>query len=504
MNRDLSKKNTKTKSKNQLLIDQANARTANKRRNSRATNTKQIDVTKPNAPPTLISDQQNKLDNVSTKSAILNQKNPLQNQDATVQQKKKVDQKQSNTNPNTDVPLTIGTQAKDQTQIDRTNVQPQNRNQNVNLDQLGQQKAKDQEENNDQTANILQQNRNQNVNLYQLGQQKAMLLTDPSKVNQTAANLPQENKNVRVNVSSHSGQGTGGLLKDFSQGDYVVYYDDKNKKYLAKITAKTIGSSSNNPNYTVESFMIDKNDDIIDYAKETILPSSSQVFKANEFQKKVFDQNENPNFRKGDYVKFFIPIDDEDSYERVGIITDTTDDNSYKVKVGVMLPNGYIEDIKEVFIEKAAALVWNPTYAQKMNFILKTTGTAVSLTFIVLKIRYFFLRLAGLIYNCTSDTEFVLLRTQKLVPRVDDLQKFKGQLNGLKRVIQIRDKCPQYWKKIAWAFQNRNVVVTQNAMPLDVKGFYNLFFKIPRKTINRKSESSNYTYYIAICEPDEE
>ena len=217
-------------------------------------------------------------------------------------------------------------------------------------------------------------------------------------------------------------------------------------------------------------------------------------------------------FNRGDYVK----IKSGQGQHYVGYITDvnvpqntrSTNDITYTVKVGKMIKN-QISDINEYKVKGDLVERWKTTKTQKMMFHLKSTGTNIYSGIFLSKIAYFFFELAGLFYNFTLDTQFVLFRSQNLE------KEEKKELNTafsenenkekmqLKHVIQIRDNCPQYWKKIAYELSTAETpdMGYLKYKRLNIKGFDRVFFRPGiQKSEFDTIKSDNTQFYIAIYE----
>ena len=332
-------------------------------------------------------------------------------------------------------------------------------------------------------------------------------LVDYSKIPSSSEDRPTPGRNrsfFRIGTKSQKQKAVQN--HKYERGDFVVY-ENQGKKRLGLIEILSY-RVHDEPNYMVEYVDLDAKNNVIpetprsDYIHESQITSEAVLSQKNAFVN-VRTPLVKKELDKGDFVEFIMTRevgDIVDEYRCVGYITEITE-TTYKVNAGELV-GGKLQNIKEYEIEQKNVFEWKASQYEKNMFLLKSTATNVFNGITVIKIGYFFLRLAGLLYKFTSDTKFVLLRSSD----TDDKKEFIQALSNhphdgemqLKHVIQIRKVCPQYWKKIKREFGNSEETV--KAKYLDVKKFYDLFFNVRMKRADEEDEDDKFTYFIAICE----
>ena len=342
-------------------------------------------------------------------------------------------------------------------------------------------------------------------------------LVDYSKISSSSKDRPTPGRNrsfFRIGTKSQKQKAVQNYK--YERGDFVVYEDQGKKRLglienLSGIAHDVSGIVHDDPSYMVISVEIDDENNVIpnssrgDYIHESQITSEAVLSQKNAFVNVINVRTPlvKKELDKGDFVEFIMTRevgDIVDEYRCVGYITEITE-TTYKVNAGELV-GGKLQNIKEYEIEQKNVFEWKASQYEKNMFLLKSTATNVFNGITVIKIGYFFLRLAGLLYKFTSDTKFVLLRSSD----TDDKKEFIQALSNhphdgemqLKHVIQIRKVCPQYWKKIKREFGNSEETV--KAKYLDVKKFYDLFFNVRMKRADEEDEDDKFTYFIAICE----
>ena len=533
----------KTSNLTNALIDQENANTARKRRNSRTTK----------------ADQQNKLGTVSMKSAILNQKNALQIQDASTKQKGLADQqnqqnKQDKVSTNdailnqkkplqnqdaTVLPQDVN-QRKQQIDLSKKNAQPTSISQTQsNTDKADQNrkastKQKRLPDKQKRSANEMQ--------MYPPDTHMHDSLFDVSSVNPTYGrrndsfedntddSLSSLRHNVRfatINRGQDATDGRPNLLhnvvynqpsaklqhhqgvNDLSAlmvGTIVEAQREGGTEYFTGMITGVNADDTYNIDFGGAGNEKNVNVDRIRFLMDNENYGRAGFSAINSRDRLHTQQNQVPLFKIGDYVKFRIREKAGESfyYEKyVGYITEIGH-ITYKVKAGIIDDESRsIRDIKEYSVRKGKVSEWEATPAEKSYFLFKNAGANFFDYMILLRIGYFFAKLAGLFYKITSNTNFVLLRSKEVNEAKTTLLGQLPEDEMLKHVIQIRKECPQYWKKIKWEFEDKETQF--DYLHLDADNFYRLFFKVPMSTINNEINleqnlDDEYTYFIAIYE----